>query len=138
MHNYPSEVSQNAYGKSLIATNDLPINTIVQEFCGQVVDYETSKPSIRCHLLNYLDKQTGTWKWMNASTDAIYANHSCEPNCELKDCVLRTIKDVKKGQELTFVYNIGLESDYWDPVWSFKCACGSRNCQGEIDRYRKF
>lgn len=47
-----------------------------------------------------------------------------------------TAKDVKRGQELNYIYNKGQETDDWDPIWNFECMCGSPNCQGMVDRYR--
>lgn len=50
---------------------------------------------------------------------------------------LETISKIKAGDQITFLYNNGSETDdWWDPVWTFKCCCGAVACQGMIDRYR--
>ncbi|KAI8917122.1 hypothetical protein DFJ77DRAFT_459273 [Powellomyces hirtus] len=75
---------------------------------------------------------------MLPKSNARFANHSCDPNAyicsETRNLILR--RAVKKNEQITFLYNPGTESDYWDPVWNFKCCCGTPQCQGDIDRYR--
>lgn len=74
---------------------------------------------------------------MFVQSAAKYSNHSCDPNCVINDILeLETVRNVKKGDELTFLYNAGSEDDEWDPVWTFQCQCSSQKCQGMIDRYR--
>lgn len=75
--------------------------------------------------------------WMLPDSDAKYANHSCTPNATIDDDqYLVAVCDIEEGQEVVFVYNIGEETDEWDDAWTFTCLCGSKNCQGIIDRYR--
>jgi serine/threonine protein kinase len=64
----------------------------------------------------------------------------CEANVEIVSGSLEvcTIRPVKEGKQLDFVYNCGLPGDFWDDeFWSFTCACGSPHCQGRIDTYRQ-
>ena len=62
---------------------------------------------------------------------ARFINHSCAPNCETE--VIRghiwviAIRDIQKGEELTYNYNYDIE-DYED----HKCQCGSTRCVGYI------
>ena len=61
-------------------------------------------------------------------------NHSCNPNCEVDGKGLKlwifAIKDIKKGEELSYDYGFGYDKDYKDYV----CKCGSKNCCGYIVR----
>lgn len=62
---------------------------------------------------------------------------SCRPNSFINDELeIVTRVALKKGTEITFIYNNGDPSDYWDPIWNFKCHCGADNCQGNVDQYR--
>jgi len=74
-----------------------------------------------------------------------YFNHSCDPNCfiryEGQTPVMYVLKDLKKGDELTFDYNT---SD-WDLIeqgdsnncdLTFSCRCGTDMCVGEIKGFR--
>tara|TARA_B110000503_G_scaffold117840_1_gene178208 strand:- start:200 stop:727 length:528 start_codon:yes stop_codon:yes gene_type:complete len=64
---------------------------------------------------------------------AKYINHSCDPNCET-DIVrgriwISAIKDIKKGEELTYDYGYDMDSFEEHP-----CRCRSKNCLGYIVR----
>ena len=62
---------------------------------------------------------------------ARYINHSCEPNCETE--VIRghiwiiALRDIKKGEELSYNYNYDIE-DYEN----HECRCGTNRCVGYI------
>lgn len=65
---------------------------------------------------------------------AKYINHSCDPNCEV-DIIkgkiwIIAIKDIKKGDELSYDYGFGYDTDFRQ----FPCKCGSKNCCGYIVR----
>ena len=65
---------------------------------------------------------------------AKYINHSCDPNCEV-DIIkgkiwIIAIKDIKKGDELSYDYGFGYDADFRQ----FPCKCGSKNCCGYIVR----
>ncbi|KAI1334885.1 SET domain-containing protein [Xylariaceae sp. FL0016] len=79
-----------------------------------------------------------------------FINHSCDPNLRifarvgdhadrhLHDLAFFAIKDIAKGEELTFDYVDGfedLENDTQDPAKlkdMTKCLCGSKNCRGYL------
>jgi len=64
-----------------------------------------------------------------------YVNHSCDPNCALyfenDTLVLRTIRKIKAGQELSFDYGT---IQFSEPT-TFKCECGSRRCRGMVGSF---
>ena len=61
-------------------------------------------------------------------------NHSCDPNCEVFGTGLKVwvyaIRDIKKGEELSYDYGFGFDKDFKD----FPCKCGSKKCVGYIIR----
>ena len=64
---------------------------------------------------------------------AKYINHSCDPNCET-DIVrgkiwISAIKDIKKGEELSYDYGYDMHCFEDHP-----CRCNSKNCVGFIVR----
>ena len=73
---------------------------------------------------------------------ARYINHSCDPNCEVdivnNEIWISSIKNIKKGEELSYDYGYEFDSeDYKD----HSCKCGSDNCIGYIissDDWKKF
>ena len=61
-------------------------------------------------------------------------NHSCNPNCEVAGKGLKlwiyALRDIKKGEELSYDYGFSYDENYKD----FVCKCGERNCCGYIVR----
>ena len=61
-------------------------------------------------------------------------NHSCNPNCEVAGKGLKlwifALRDIKKGEELSYDYGFGFDENYKD----FVCKCGSKKCCGYIVR----
>jgi len=66
--------------------------------------------------------------------DARLINHSCNPNCEVEGKGLKlwinAIRDIQKGEELSYDYGFGYDEDYKQ----FVCKCGAKNCVGYIVR----
>lgn len=77
-----------------------------------------------------------------AYNKARYINHSCDPNCEVDiidgEIWISSIKNIKKGAELSYDYGYEFDKDdYKDHI----CKCGSKNCIGYIissDHWQKF
>ncbi|CAO3566608.1 unnamed protein product [Mortierella alpina] len=103
---YPSAAIDVPFGKGLVATKDCPVGTVMEKFEGLVVDYsELGKDDI-IFALNF--QQDNQWKWMIASTPAIYANHSCSPNSIVNDKQeIVSIRPIKAGEHVGYVYNHG-------------------------------
>ena len=60
--------------------------------------------------------------------DADYLNHSCEPNCGIKDKLkIVAMRNIHLGEELTVDYAMMESSEY-----NFVCNCGSRDCRKVI------
>ena len=64
-----------------------------------------------------------------------FVNHCCDPNCALyfegDTLVLRSIRSIQPGEELSFDYGTIMFSE---PT-TFQCACGSPVCRGIIGNY---
>ena len=62
---------------------------------------------------------------------ARYINHSCNPNCEsdvIKGKIyIIALRDIEKGEELTYNYGYG-----WDDYADHPCYCGTKDCMGFI------
>ncbi len=73
--------------------------------------------------------------------DARYINHRCDANCETitedNRIFIEAIKDIRKGEELGYDYQLTWSDD--DPkedLALYACRCGSRNCRGTmLDKY---
>ena len=68
---------------------------------------------------------------------ARWINHGCSPNCETVEedgrIYIEATRDIARGEELTYDYNIMLEERHtprMKRIWA--CLCGARRCRGTM------
>ncbi len=60
--------------------------------------------------------------------DADFVNHSCSPNCGIKNALkIVAMRDIKPGEEITIDYAMQECSEF-----RMKCRCGSRDCRKTV------
>lgn len=65
-------------------------------------------------------------KYLELDKFSVLFNHSCRPNAGVKrQSVLFAIKNIKKGDEITYDYSTTIDESFW-------CKCGSNKCRGVI------
>lgn len=64
-------------------------------------------------------------EYVNLEEPYVLINHSCDPNTGLRNRMLYAIRNIKKGEEITYDYS----SAWFD---GFECNCGSKNCRRHI------
>ncbi len=124
--------------KGLYATCNIKDRTKIIEYKGKIVTKKYVEKNSKfdnekaIYLFNINKKYDldGDFKFNTARL----INHSCDPNCEVFGTGLKVwvyaIRDIKKGEELSYDYGFGFDQDYKD----FPCRCGSENCVGYIIR----
>lgn len=129
--------------KGVFAARDIKKGTKIIEYVGRKLTKKESDVVYEEQLKKHeQDKNQGTVYIfeLNKKYDidgnvewntAKYINHSCNPNCEveiIKDHIwIIALRDIKKGEELSYDYGYDLEN-YED----HECKCGSDNCVGYI------
>ena len=128
----------NIDNKGLYANQNIKDGTKIIEYKGKIITKkkveEDSKfdndKAIYLFNLNKKYDLDGDFKFNTARL----INHSCNPNCEVAGTGLKVwvyaIRDIKKGEELSYDYGFGYDEYYKD----FPCRCGSKNCVGYIVR----
>ncbi len=128
----------NIDNRGLYANRDIKDGTKIIEYKGKIVTKKKVEENTKfdndkaIYLFNLNKKYDldGDFKFNTARL----INHSCNPNCEVSGTGLKiwvyAIKDIKKGEELSYDYGFGYDEYYKD----FPCRCGSRNCVGYIVR----
>jgi len=71
----------------------------------------------------------------NEGGDARYLNHGCDPNCETEQdgdrIFIKSIRAIKKGEELVYDYHLQVPGKITDKVRKeYACFCGSPKCRG--------
>lgn len=130
-------------GYGLQLQEDIPKGRFLIEYVGEVLDM----PAYEARQREYASKGHKHFYFMTLNGSEVidacakgnlgrFINHSCEPNCRTEKwmvngevCIgLFAIRDIKKGEELTFDYNyvrvFGAAAK--------KCVCGSSRCRGVI------
>ncbi|OXM77986.1 histone-lysine N-methyltransferase, H3 lysine-36 specific [Cryptococcus neoformans Bt63] len=129
-------------GYGLRASSTIPANTLIYEYIGEVVAEKT----FRKRMQQYADEGIRHFYFMMLQKEEYidatkkggigrFANHSCNPNCEVQKWVVGrrlrmgifTKRDVIKGEEITFNYNV---DRYGHDAQT--CYCGEPNCVGTI------
>lgn len=117
------------YGKSIFVKRNFKKGETVFIVCGPII----KKPNIYTIPISfdlYLDPIPFLGKELN---------HSCEPNCGIKDRTrIVAMKNIKKDEEITIDYAMIILK--YNPKLlkqNIKCKCGNKNCRGEFGSYRK-
>lgn len=130
-------------GFGLQLQEDIPKGRFLIEYVGEVLDmhaYEARQKeyALKGHKHFYFMTLNGSEVIDACAKGNLgrFINHSCQPNCRTEKwmvngevCIgLFAIRDIKKGEELTFDYNyvrvFGAAAK--------KCVCGSSRCRGVI------
>ena len=122
----------------LYANRDIKKGTKIIEYKGKIISVKQSETdpkfdngrAIYLFNLNKRYDLDGDFKFNTARL----INHSCDPNCEVFGSGLKVfvyaMKNIKKGDELSYDYGFNFDSDYKQ----FPCKCRSKNCIGFIVR----
>ena len=122
----------------LYANCDIKKGTKIIEYKGKIISVKKSaedpkfdnEKAIYLFNINKRLDLDGDFKFNTARL----INHSCNPNCEVFGTGLKiwvyAMKNIKKGDELSYDYGFSFDEDYKQ----FPCRCGSNNCVGFIIR----
>ncbi len=122
----------------LYANCDISKGTKIIEYKGKIISvkhsdtnpkYDNNKPVYLFNINKRYDLD-GDFKFNTARL----INHSCDPNCEVFGTGLKVwvfaMKNIKKGEELSYDYGFGYDADYRN----YPCKCKAKNCVGYILR----
>lgn len=122
--------------KGVFAKRDIPKGTYIIEYVGRKI---TNKEADKISEQEIKDGDVYLFEINKRYTidgnipgnDAKYINHSCEPNAESLNedgrIWIEAMKDIKKGEEITYDYCLTTD-DYKD----HPCKCGAKLCKSYI------
>ena len=132
------------HGGGVFATKNIKKGLRIIEYEGEKINKSEGDKRSAQRIKKFLDsKETGSVYIfeLNKKYDidgsleynkARYINHSCDPNCEVNiidDKIwISSIKNIKKGDELSYDYGYDFDEDFRD----HPCKCGSKSCVGFI------
>ncbi|CAO1616122.1 unnamed protein product [Parajaminaea phylloscopi] len=129
-------------GYGLRAAEDVAAESFVYEYIGEVVE----EADFRKRMQRYHEERIPHFYFMMLQRDeyldatkrgdvARFINHSCNPNCYVAKwhvgkhmrMGIFSQRDIIKGEELTFNYNVDRYGNEAQP-----CYCGEPNCVGQL------
>ncbi|MEM5812106.1 MAG: SET domain-containing protein-lysine N-methyltransferase [Candidatus Aenigmatarchaeota archaeon] len=116
-------------GRGLFAARDIKKGEVIFYFNGKIMSGNEVVKSGR----EPYPIQIGDDKYMDWGEPGELINHSCNPNAGVKnDNHVIAIKNIKKGEEITWDYSTSMDED----CWTMKCYCGSKNCRKRIRDFK--
>ena len=122
-------------GLGVFAKELIQAGTIVSYIDGQI-HFANKESEVYINAANHAVPFHKYFYRNGFNTDAVRLNHSCEPNCYVKDLFfVTTIRDIKPNEELTYCYSLFCNSDWQNPEGV--CNCESKKCLGKILPWRE-
>jgi SET domain-containing protein len=117
------------HGRGVFAAKKIKKGEVIAAFDGTTYDfdYEDWNDDLYNHAIQFEKR-----RWRDSKGIARLINHSCDPNCGIRDLFkVVAMRDVLPGEEITWDY--GMTENY---IWRMKCTCGSPLCRKTIGAYR--
>ena len=136
MDNPKVTIKESKLGKGLFAISNISAGEEIASFDGQ---YYGSGAKIY--------GSAGTWSedstnhtiqiaqhcWRDSTGFARYANHSCDPNCGIKELWrIVSMRDIHEGEEITWDFEMTEDNTRW----IMECKCGTPICRKKIGAFR--
>jgi SET domain-containing protein len=131
------------HGYGAFATRDIKKGETIDEYLGDRITHAQADKRYEDHdendnhtFLFIVDKKTVIDAGVGGN-DARFINHKCDPNCESEikkgRVFIVATKNIAKGEELGYDYQIGREKDDPENVDEiYACRCGSPKCRGTM------
>lgn len=131
------------HGKGCFARRDIPKGTRIAEYLGERISHEEADERYaddsvtNNHTFLFIADDDTVIDGTYGGNESRWINHSCDGNCEseIEDSrvFIDARRDIEKGEELGYDYQIG--RDKADPPnvdEIYACRCGSPKCRGSM------
>lgn len=131
------------HGTGVFAAAPMPKGARIIEYAGERVShaeaerrYRSRDPNDNHTFLFTVDARTVIDAAVGGNPSR-FINHGCAPNCEAviedKRIYIEALRDIGRGEELSYDYRIGRDAD--DPPdidTIYRCRCGADRCRGTM------
>lgn len=118
------------FGRAVFAIKHIRKGEVVAVFDGPILDEEFDDWTDE--LLIY-PIQFAKEKWRDSIGIARWINHSCDPNCGIKQLFkIVAMRAIAPGEQVTWDYEMSEKSTWM----KMKCLCGSPLCRKRIGNYK--
>jgi SET domain-containing protein len=117
------------HGDGVYTTVPVKRRVIVAEYTGPRLSNAQADDIYEHSPRTYLFGLTDGERVIDGDGIAAFINHCCDPNCEADEIkgrvIIRTIRMIAAGEELSYDYNL-YDGDLDDPA---PCSCGTKTCR---------
>ena len=131
------------HGKGVFALINIPKGEVIIEYKGDMITWQEAQDR---HPHNPLEPNHTFYFHINEEhvidggvngNSARWINHSCNPNCEADEIgehvFIKSIKNIKAGDELNYDYGLIIDERYTPKLKAgYPCWCGSKKCRGTL------
>jgi len=119
------------YGMGAYAGENIKKGQVIKVLSGEIVSFEECIRRIRQRKEAQTDSlQIELEKDLDMDELSRTFNHNCNPNAGLrKISELFALRNIKKGEEITYDYSVTVGPNIDFLLWNMKCECGSDNCR---------
>jgi len=114
-------------GKGVFAINKIKKEEKVFRFSDNLI-FLNHKPGCDCKVCKRcISLKKNLWLHPEKNSFGWNLNHSCNPNCYVKERDIFALKDIKKQEEITIDYS----ATAVDEKWKMReiCGCKEKNCR---------
>ncbi len=130
MNNPKVEIRKAKTGQGVFAKQKIKKDDLIAIIDGKVLTWNA--PWTRYQLTYAI--QFARRKWRIPSKVAKSMNHSCQPNCGIKDLFeIVAMRDINPGEELVWDYEMSEDNQ---SGWLMRCKCGTKECRKFIGAHR--
>jgi len=117
------------HGDGVYTTTSIKPRVIVAEYTGPRLTNAQADDLYEHSPRTYLFGLTDGERVIDGDGIAAFINHCCNPNCEADEIkgrvIIRSIRSISVGEELSYDYNL-YDGDLDDPA---PCSCGAKHCR---------
>jgi uncharacterized protein len=119
-------IRQSSMGLGVFTKRNLPANHFIFTIQGSPLHFDATT---RLGDKESYCLQTGSNEYIFLDAPFCFCNHSCDPNCGIKEGLsLYTVRPVSKGEELSWDYSTSMLERHW----TLKCRCQSPQCRSLV------
>jgi len=122
------------FGNGVFAKAKIHTGETIASFDGKIYENDSTEwddPTLHDYLADHVI-QFAPKRWRHSNGIAIMVNHSCEPNCGIKNLFdIVAMRDVASGEEINWDYEMAENSD----KWRMQCQCNNPACRKLIGKF---
>ena len=138
------EVRQSdVHGRGVFALINFAEGAILIDYAGEVISMQEAirrhphDPNEPDHTFYFHIDDAHVIDALHGGNDARWINHSCRPNCEPDEVkgriVIKALRPIWPGEELTFDYDLFSDEPMTDALKArYACRCGAKKCRGTL------